>query len=265
MSHEHETALTNTLIELHLRRGLNIILGEIGTGKTTLSRKLVQELGRREKFLFQIMLNPSFENEKQFMTAIMRNFNINTEGKESVCDLHDGFERFLLDKTLKDNRIVILIIDEAQKMSDESMESLRVLLNYETNEFKLLQIVLLGQMELMPKISRIENFYDRINFKFTLFPFNLGETKEMVNFRVRQAGYRNKSNVFLDDAIREIYDATGGYPRRITILCHKALKQMILKNRYVVDGQIIRGILQEEERLGWQKSKISQRNNSFFS
>jgi len=268
MSHEHESALTNTLIELHLRRGLNVILGDIGTGKTTLSRKLVQELGRRDKFTFQIILNPSFENEKDFMSSIMRNFNLLHESpteKITLSDMRDTLEKFLLEKTLKEGRTIILIIDEAQKINESSLETLRVLLNYETNEFKLIQILLLGQMELLPKIEAIPNFYDRINFKFTLVPFSMAETKEMIHFRIRQAGYRSKINLFLDDAIREIYNFSGGYPRKITILCHKALKHLILKKRFIVDGEIIKTIIREEEKLGWQKQKTLQQSSSSFN
>ncbi len=255
MSGEHETAMTTTLIELNLRRGLNVILGDIGTGKTTLSRKLIQELGKREKFIYQIILNPIFEDEKQFMHHVMKNFNLPLEyenTKEPFLELEDVLNKFLLEKSLKDNKIVVLIIDEAQKLTGNSLELLRILLNYETNEFKLIQTVLLGQMELYSKISKIENFYDRISFKFTLYPFCLEETKEMIYFRLRQAGYKGKTHLFLNDAIKEIYGYTRGYPRRITILCHKALKQLILKNRYIVDGQLIRSIIEEEERLGWQ-------------
>lgn len=267
MSRGHETALVNTIIELNLRRGLNIILGDIGTGKTTLSRKLIQELGKREHFLFQMILNPAFEDEKQFMLCLAKNFNVpldNSSHENILLKLRDSFEKFLLHKTVNENKVVILIIDEAQKLSDESLETLRVLLNYETNEFKLVQILLLGQMELYPKIMNIPNFYDRVNFKFTLFPFSLQEAKEMINFRIRKAGYQGKMNLFLDDAIKVIHEHTGGYPRRITILCHKALKGLILKNKYVVDTQLVRSIIEEEERLGWQTiQKDYQPNNSY--
>jgi len=258
MSREHESALTNTLIELNLQRGLNIILGDVGTGKTTLSRKLIQELRKREKFLYQIILNPSFEDEKEFLRCLTRNFNIPfvySDDKSTLVALRDSFEKFILAKTLKENKVVILIIDEAQKLSLESLETLRILLNYETNDFKLIQIVLLGQMELYSRIAEIENFYDRINFRFTLYPFGLEETKKMIHFRLRQAGYKGRIRLFLDDAIREIYEHTGGYPRRITLLCHRALKDLIIKNKYVVDGQLIRNICEQDERLGWQKRK----------
>jgi len=265
MSKEHEQALTNTLIELNLRRGLNIVLGDIGTGKTTLSRKLIQELSKRDKFLFQIILNPSFDDEKQFMTALMRNFNlpVGFDEKCHLFELREAFEKFLLEKTLNEHKTVILIIDEAQKLGEESMETLRILLNYETNEFKLIQIVLLGQMELCPRLEKIQNFYDRISFKFTLYPFDLDDTREMINFRLKKAGYQGRMQLFSDDAIRRIYAHTGGYPRRINMLCHKALKYLLLKNKYVVDGEVIKNIIEDEERVGWQRTtKVLQQSSS---
>ncbi len=260
-------ALTNILIELRLRRGLSVILGDVGTGKTTLSRKLIQELKDRDDFVFQIMLDPSFENDNLFLTALAKNFDINspfqeTDGVPPTPYLRAAIERFLFQKGVTENKVVVLIIDESQKLSDTSLEVLRVLLNYETNEFKLLQLVLLGQMELHAKIIEIANFFDRISFKYTLNPLGMKETREMIDFRVRQAGYRASMNLFLDDAIEEIHRHSKGYPRRITMLCHKALKNMVLKNKFVVDGALVDNIVEEEIRSGWHRSEpLLQKNN----
>jgi len=157
---------------------------------------------------------------------------------------------------------VTLIIDEAQKLNENSLEVLRVLLNYETNEFKLLQLVLLGQLELHSKIMNIANFFDRISFKYTLNPLDFDEAKEMIEFRIRQAGYKASMRLFLDDAIREIYQYSRGYPRQITMLCHQALKNLVLKNKVVVEAASIREIIEEEIRAGWQrKDPLLQRNS----
>ncbi|OGW75763.1 MAG: hypothetical protein A2Z72_01310 [Omnitrophica bacterium RBG_13_46_9] len=269
LSHEHENALTNILIELRLKRGLSVILGDVGTGKTTLSRKLIQELKEREDFVFQIVLDPSFENEHIFMTALARNFEIYSlfpaaDASPSIVDIREALERFLFQKGVTENKIVTLIIDESQKLSEKSLEVLRVLLNYETNEFKLLQLVLLGQMELHAKIVNIPNFFDRISFKYTLNPLDLKETQEMIDFRVRQAGYKANMNLFLDDAIREIYYYSKGYPRRITMICHKALKNMVLKkNKFVVDVTLVNEIIKEEIKSGWQRRESLLPKNSF--
>ncbi|MFH1996838.1 MAG: AAA family ATPase [Candidatus Omnitrophota bacterium] len=265
LSKEHETALTNTLIELRLKRGLSVILGDIGMGKTTLSRKLIQELKVREDFVFHMILDPSFENENIFVRNLLKNFGcaVPEGGSVSTLDLRDTLEKFLFQKGVSENKTVALVIDEAQKLSDVSLELLRVLLNYETNEFKLLQLVLLGQMELQPKISGIPNFFDRISFKYTLHPLSFEETREMIEYRIRRAGYRSKIHLFLDEAVREIYQYSRGYPRRIMMLCHTALKALVMRNRSVIDAQVVESLVQEEMRTGWQTKTPILLNNSY--
>jgi len=263
LSRTHETALTNILIELRLKRGLSVILGDIGTGKTSLSRKLIQELKEREDFIFHMILEPSFENEGLFLNYLLQNFEIPQSNPEaSLIDLRASLEEFLFQKGVTENKTVCLIIDEAQKLNEVSLEVMRVLLNYETNEYKLLQIVLLGQLELHAKIVNMLNFFDRISFKYTLNPLNFDETKEMIEFRIRQAGYKANMHLFLDEAIREIYQYTRGYPRQITMLCYKALKTLMLKKKIAVDAGLIEEIIHEEVRTGWKrKDLLLQREN----
>ncbi|MCK5081657.1 MAG: AAA family ATPase, partial [Candidatus Omnitrophica bacterium] len=265
LSREHEQALTNTLIELRLRRGLSVVLGDIGTGKTTLSRKLIQELKARREVIFHIILDPTFEDEHIFLRSLARHFQIpiNDSSEGATLDIRDSLERFLFQKGVTENKSVVLIIDEAQKLSERSLEVLRVLLNYETNEYKLLQLVLLGQTELHEKIINIPNFFDRISFKYMLNPFSLQETEEMINFRIRKAGYKAKMHLFLKDAILEIHQATQGYPRRITMLCHKALKELVMRNRSVVSAGVIEDIVQNEMRAGWHRKDPLLLKNSY--
>lgn len=265
LSREHETALTNILIELRLKRGLSVILGDVGTGKTTLSRKLFQELKQRDDCIFSIVLDPTFEDEKVFLTSLARNFEINIDPSSggSILALREALERFLFQKGVTEDKTVILIIDEAQKLSENSLEILRLLLNYETNEFKLLQLVLLGQVELFSKIMNIANFFDRISLKYTLHPLGLAETKEMIEFRIRQAGYKSGMHLFLDEAVREIHHYSRGYPRQITMLCHRSLKNLVLKNKFVVDAALVKEIIDEEIRSGWQRKDLLLQKNSF--
>lgn len=265
LSKEHQTALTNILIELRLKRGLSVILGDIGTGKTTLSRKLIQELKARGDFIFHIILDPSFDDEYMFLTSLVRNFEIGLPSSDkppTILDLREAIERFLFQKGVSENKIITLIIDEAQKLSEASLEVLRILLNYETNEFKLLQLVLLGQLELHAKIMNIPNFFDRISFKYTLNPLDFEETKEMIEFRIRQAGYKASMHIFLEEAIRQIYEYSRGYPRQITMLCHKCLKNLVLKNKVVVDADSVRQIVEEEIKTGWaRRDQLLQKNS----
>jgi len=265
LSKEHESALANILIELRLKRGLSVILGDVGTGKTTLSRKLIQELKDRPDFIFHIILDPTFESEEPLLTSLAKNFEINISNDipVGIVALREGLERFLFQKGVTENKTVTLIIDEAQKLNESSLEVLRVLLNYETNEFKPIQLVLLGQLELHAKITEIANFFDRISFKYTLNPLDFEETREMIEFRLKRAGYSANMHLFLDEAIKEVHQYTRGYPRRITMLCHRALKTLVLKNKFVIDAALIQEIINEEIESGWHRKDLSLQKNNF--
>ena len=137
----------------------------------------------------------------------------------------------------------------AQKLNSLSLETLRIFLNYETNEFKLLQLVLLGQLELLPKVQQMKNLWDRISLKYVLNPLDELETKELIHFRLRQAGYDSEVQVFTDEAISAIYRYTQGYPRRIAMLCHNALKALVMENKNVIDLEIIQDLIARDVRV----------------
>ena len=250
---QHEMALTNLLIELRLRRGLSVIFGDVGTGKTTLSRKLLHELNKRGDMIFHMILDPAFSNENQFLASLVRNFSIKLpKGVDvktaDIVDLRDYIEKFLIQKTIEEDRTIILIIDEAQKLDYSTLEALRILLNFETNDHKLIQIVLLGQLELYAKVVNMSNFMDRISFKFTLNPLDVVETKELINFRIIKAGYKGEKKLFLDEALSEIYSNTKGYPRKINMLCHKTLKEIVMLDQEIADAALVKEVIKKEQQ-----------------
>lgn len=269
LSKEHEAALTNVLIDLRLKRGMSVILGDIGTGKTTLSRKLIQELKNRDDCVFHMVLDPYYQNPVEFMSAFTRNFGVapavQEQGISTLIDMREAFERYLFKKAAVEGKTVILIVDEAQKLTNDCMEVLRVLLNYETNEFKLLQVVLLGQLELQAKITEIPNFFDRISYKGRLEPLDYEEMKSMIFFRMKQAGYHVEMHIFLEEALDAIHKHTGGYPRRVTMLCHRALKELLMRNKFVVDAELIDKLVEEDAKGGWQRTSNNQLQKSSYS
>jgi len=263
-SKEHHAALMRLMVEIRLKRGLSVILGDVGTGKTTLSRKLFQMLKEREDIIFYMILDPTYETEELFLDSLIRTFKIEIQAPNpSILDYKEAIKKYLYQKGVEENKTVVLLVDEAQKLNNLSLETLRVLLNYETNEFKLLQLVLLAQLELLPNIRQIKNLWDRISLKYLLNPLDEQETREMIEFRVRQAGYQAKMHLFLKEATKEIYRVTRGYPRQITMLCHKALKELVLKNQTVVDTSIIEEIVKNEIKSGWQRKDLLLLKNSY--
>ena len=244
-SYDHIAALMRLLVEIRLRRGLSLILGDVGTGKTTLSRKLFQMLKERSDILFYMIMDPTASSEELFLESLVRAFNIPdiVSGQSNVLDYKEAIKKFLFQKGAEENKTVVLVIDEAQKLNPLSLEVLRVLLNYETNEYKLLQLVLFSQMELLPVIKEIKNFFDRIVLKYALNPFDEQETRDMIEFRLRHAGFDSNLKLFTDEAVNEIYRYSQGYPRRINLICHNSLRTLLAEDKTVVDGALIRELI----------------------
>ena len=250
-SQEHHAALMRLMIEIRLKRGLSIILGDVGTGKTTLSRKLFHMLKEREDIIFHMILDPGYDSEELFLDSVMRTFKIELETNyPSLVDRKEAIKQYLFKKGVEENKTVVLLIDEAQKLNTIALEVLRVLLNYETNEYKLLQLVLLGQLELMTQLRQMKNLCDRISLKYVLNPLGESEVKELINFRLKAAGYGSNVPFFTKDAITEVYRHTQGYPRRIAMICHNALKTLVMDNKTLVDGPLIRDLVARDLKVG---------------
>jgi len=248
-SREHMAALMRIMIEIRLKRGLSVIMGNVGIGKTTLCRKLLQMFNAREDVEAYIILDPAYSSEKLALDDLVRTFGIDTSGltrKPSVLDLKHMLKDFLFTKGIERNKTVVLLIDESQKMTSRTLEILRTFLNYETNEFKLLQLVLVGQLEFFPHIRKMKNFADRVSLQYILNPLDAHEVKEMIDFRLQKAGCAEGIKLFEDEAVENIYNYTHGYPRRVSILCHKALIEMVLDNRSRVDRDLIQQIISKE-------------------
>ena len=246
-SSSHLQALTRLEIAIRLRRGLSLILGDVGTGKTTLARTLLANFPQEDGFAFHMMLDPSFESEYQFLLQLSRMLGIRAMYK-STLDCREAIEHHLFHSGVTEGKTTVLMIDEGQKLSLDMLENLRVLLNYETNEFKLLQVVIFAQMELLGRLRRIKNFIDRVALKYIINPLSEEETHEMIRFRLHSAGLAEDLALFSPEAIRAIYQFTQGYPRQISLLCHNALETLVIHDKRVVDDEVIQELVHDESR-----------------
>ncbi len=249
-SAQHKAALFRLGTAIELRRGLSVVLGDVGTGKTTLSRKLSQLLSADPAIISTVNLNPIYENEVQFLEELVARFSIKIKntGAMKALDYMKAIEKFLFEKCVQENKTVVLLIDESQKLTEACLEILRSLLNYETNEYKTLQLVLLGQMELLPRLGRIANLWDRVAFKYIIDPLDENAVRELIDFRLAQAGCHGGRPLFSAPAIKAVFDYSHGYPRKITMICHDALEYLVMHNKSVVEAQDIRALCEKEVR-----------------
>jgi len=242
----HKAALSRLQISIALKRGLCVVLGDVGTGKTTMSRKLARIYRDEEDVRFHMILNPYFQSPKQFLVRLAGQFHIELPKRCSALEYMETIERYLFRCGVEEEKTVVLLIDESQILPDFVLETLRILLNYETNEYKILQLVLVGQMELLPRISQMENFWDRIAMKFILEPLDMEEATRMIDHRLRQAGYNRPDPLFTVRAVERIWEHTHGYPRRLSMFCHHALEHLIMADKTCVSDVMVEELIDAE-------------------
>ncbi|HEX5513443.1 MAG TPA: AAA family ATPase [Gammaproteobacteria bacterium] len=244
MSRAHARAKAYMDYTVLSRDGFVVVTGEIGAGKTTLINKLVAELPADVLVakIFQTQLN-----EIEFLQAVLTEFGIEKFGTGKV-ELLNQINDFLIEM-YRQNRRVLLIIDEAQNLSDKVLEEVRLLSGLETEKEKLVSIILAGQPELAQVVDspRFEQLAQRVRLRFHLGALSLEETKEYIRHRLSVAGITDRE-LFTEDAFPVIFEYTGGIPRLVNSMCDMALLTAYVDERQVVDEDVIRASVDE---LGW--------------
>ena len=252
----HETALRRLEVQIRLKRGFSLVFGDVGTGKTTLSRAVVRGFAEESDVLFFLMLDPGAKDEGEFLAAVATLFGLPFSGGPTVAERRRNIERFLFKTAAEQHKTVVLVIDEGQKIAQENLEVLRTLLNYETNEYKLLQLVIFAQLELLPRIASVHNLIDRASLKYVLNTLDEDETAKLIRFRLAKAGYRGARDIFAPESSARIFRASGGYPRKIAVLCHDALERAVMRDSHFVTPDIVDDILRERSDFA-QSAKSS--------
>ncbi len=239
----HKDAYDHIMYGINHRKGFIELTGEVGSGKTTLCRAVLSDLNSDVETA--IILNPSL-TETQLLKAMLNDFGLEVRGRDRLGYI-ETLNRFLLER----NRAginVALFIDEAQDLSPQIMEQVRLLSNLETDQSKLIQIILCGQPELKKRLARpdLRQLKQRITVRYHIPPLTHKETSDYVRHRMRVAGASDDS-IFNGDAIRELYKYAKGSPRLINAACDTALLAGYAGRSPRVKGSHIRRAIRELE------------------
>lgn len=242
-SQRHQEAFNHLLFGIRERKGFIQLTGEVGAGKTTLCRALLEELG--SEYETALILNPVL-TAPQLLRTILGELG-RPVGRIDRASSLEKLNEFLLEQVVA-GRDVVLIIDEAQDLSPELLEQVRLLSNLETDQRKLLQIVLIGQPELRDVLSqrRLRQLRQRITVRYHLEPLSRAETEQYVRYRLHVAG-ANSRPTFTRWALSRVYRYSGGIPRLINAVCDKALLAGYVAGTDVLRGAQVRRAVRELE------------------
>lgn len=218
-SQRHEEALSRMLYAIRERKGAAILTGEYGSGKTLLSRVLLEEISN-DQYQSALIFNPRLP-PLELMKEILYQLGKDVSALTSKAELLHALNEILY-KNKNDNKNTVILVDEAQAIGEEeSFEELRLLLNFQLNDDFLLTLILLGQPELKGKINDLPQLRQRLAVRYHLKALTEIETKAYIQHRLGVAGA--KGEIFLEEAFKEIYYFSAGIPRRINNICDMAL------------------------------------------
>lgn len=243
-SAKHREAFNHLLYGIRERKGFVQLTGEVGAGKTTLCRALLDQLDSRH-YSTALILNPVLSPD-QLMRAIAVEFGLDAHGGDRL-DALQAINRHLLELTAR-GREAVLFIDEAQDLTDELLEQVRLLSNLETQDRKLLQIVLMGQPELRDRLNdpRLRQLRQRITVRYHLRPLTRTEVARYVQHRLTVAGARG-TPYFTLPALWRVYAYSRGIPRLVNAVCDKALLAGFVYQTHRIDFALVGRAIRELE------------------
>lgn len=236
MSEQHREALAHLMYGVGEGGGFVLLTGEVGTGKTTVCRCLLEQLPETTRLAF--ILNPKL-SATELLSSVCDELGIEHSDAPTLKELNDNLNKYLLQAHAEGEQTV-LMIDEAQNLEADVLEQIRLLTNLETNQQKLLQIILIGQPELKDLLAKHElrQLAQRITARFHLRTLTAEECTSYIAHRLSVSGYTE--HLFEDKAIAELYRRTGGVPRLINVLCDRAMLGAYAKNKKRVDVSMLK-------------------------
>jgi type II secretory pathway predicted ATPase ExeA len=239
----HREALSTLQYGITAQKGVTVLIGEAGTGKTTLVRAALESLRRTNSRA--IYLNNPTLTRAEFVEFLAEQFGLSPDGSRSKTRFLSELTHVLTDRQ-RHGSPTALIVDEAQSLPDELLEEIRLLSNIETTTEKLLPIVLVGQPELASRLNdvHLRQLKQRVALRCALHPLSLHETAAYVAKRLRIAG-GDSAAIFTREAIEAVYEASAGIPRTISVICDNALVSAFALDRRPVDGDIVADVCRD--------------------
>jgi general secretion pathway protein A len=255
LSRKHQNAITSLDFGLMDDAGLILFTGDIGTGKTTLIHHILRRIGA--DFTVAVVFNTNVD-AGQLLGIILQEFGLNADSVNKAAAIKT-LSRFLIDLRSRNKR-PLLIIDEAQSLSLDALEEIRLLSNLQDGSTMLLQIMLVGQPELKDRLKSpsMASLTQRIAVNYHLKPFEREETAQYIAHRLQTAGGR--ADLFTDAAIDRIHRMTRGIPRSINILCHAALVYGFADELSVIDVPVLEEIMSDTQDSGIGTERWNQDN-----
>jgi len=242
-SNEHKKAVDYLTFFLSQKEGFALIYGDVGSGKTTVSRIFINSLPR-ETYNTALILNP-VTDDTEFMKELLGEFYVQ-DIPSTNKELYDTLRLFLLEE-FKNGKENVLVIDEAQLLSYELLEFIRLLSNIETDKQKILHTIFFAQPEFIEKLKaqNMRHLAQRITVTYGIEPLTLNEVKSYINYRLYKAGSKGPLE-FQDRAVRLIHIASKGFPRLINYICDRCLLAIYAQSSHTVDGHVVSKVLLEE-------------------
>ncbi|MDD5483067.1 MAG: AAA family ATPase [Kiritimatiellae bacterium] len=239
----HREAFNHLIYGIRNRKGFVELTGEVGSGKTTICRAVLASLAPGIKT--SLILNP-FLTENQLLRSILNDFGLKVKGRDRLTNI-ETLNSFLLENLQSGNNVA-LIIDEAQNLSPAVLEQVRLLSNLETDQNKLLQIVLCGQPELRQRLASpdLRQLRQRITVRYHLLPLNESETIRYIEYRLKMAGW-SEGRLFLEKAVRRIHNYARGIPRLINSVCDIALLAGYVASSAAIDVDCVKKAIKQLE------------------
>jgi general secretion pathway protein A len=255
LSTETRRALAKVSYMVEAGQGASIIVGEVGTGKTTLATWFHSRYDRRPDFVAAKVDEPPQRSGLLLLRRIAAEFGLRT--RRATEDQLNEFRSFLVQQTEKDV-LPLVIIDEAHELGVEQFTELRRLLNFrDPRGGKAYQLVLLGRPELDINLRDAPDFNDRVATRSSLDPLTPDDTRSLIEYRLLAAGRDSRQNqLFTDEAILPIWRETRGYPRRICLLCLHICLEMLAQKKDVVDGEFVALFLEKQHSYRQLESSV---------